>query len=336
MAEGGMKTPAPPTDRPLCWGLSHGHLPACPGCPVRAPCEAFTGQWARTPSLAERLSEAAVAVRDTSSLRPIEVYAALYEQHWGVAPQVRKEWTQDRVLWCEDYCTQKGYDFAVWVTAQMHMMKLFIERQRKTKGKENFGFQANMLLGEKAEYRYGVFVRRANRIHRLARDDAFKLSTFFGQLRSALYESELAVAEYYVAQYVFAGEADWDESASCVAVDPWWLAFTGKLTGEALQSQYPDTHAWYVRLRWGHGAGFFGTEVRFAQLQSAAALANTYRPGLADRIGFNKFSWEELARLLRRLFPFRKGNAADLPALGGVQWGGHKRTIVDRWESDDG
>jgi hypothetical protein len=210
----------------------------------------------------------------------------------------------------EDYCTVSGADRTTYIAAQMWM--LFDAPQV-----EQYGFQPNLLLGEKAKARYNIFLRRAHRRFRRGYYDVYNERTLAGVLRRTLYEDEFEVGSYYVRLHMLGESPAWkDVVLDC---NPSW-------DWRVLDDRSNMTHAYKARRRnlerEFYPALLHATK-RLVVLQAAHDVVEMLCSGLSEWLGYHEpFSWYGLAYFLRNQFADVKPKArGDLSNVPGKEWG---------------
>lgn len=238
-------------------------------------------------SLAECLqaAEAAVAApvlgQDTHTLE--RIYDHVYMQCFGCQSRRRSTHRNDlifsRLL---AYLLEEDVDPALWITANMQGL------QRRLVGKR-YGFQPNMLMGEKAKGRYNAYVRRTNRRTRRAAVESLAAQTELGRLRTVLVADETAVGEYFIAAGLSGGAVTWEASAAQFDVSPEWLA---------LQAERGAGFALLAR-KLGHDS--VSSEKRLVTLRAAFAVVSAYASALPAQIGIRTFTWQGLLTVLQEV-----------------------------------
>ncbi len=206
-----------------------------------------------------------------------KLYDALHLKHFG-RPSRRRNTPQNNIAFGRAFafCVRREIEPAAFISANMVLLRDWLNRSR-------LSFQPNMLSGPKAEDRYNGYMRRAN--SRFRRGDHRVLDgsdTQIGRLRDELFADEHAVAERYVALHVADDPLPWASVAAAVQTGDSWKEMTAK------------RGVWFSLERPAE-------EMQLARLRAAWAIAETYRHGLGDSIGFTDFGWPAFAALICRL-----------------------------------
>lgn len=309
-----MKHPVPSPDVvPACFAFEHdARSAACRRCEVREQCVPTTERWRREQTLARAVAELeqSLAVADTIGQEPIEqTYDRIHREVFG-RPSRRRDSERNRAAFSAvlAHCLREDYDVATYIAGGMWAMRPWVDNNPR------IGFQPQHLLGEKAERRYHAYRGQQQRRYRRQRIDAAKTSTTgAGELRRQLYLGEFAVAEVYVTSRVAGERHTWEDAQLEVreTIPALWSAAYAP-------TKHPDQ---YAKLALAFGAYGVNKELLLARLRAARDIANAYRPGLADQIGFRAFRWEALADLLARMFPVQDRPNLDLSDVPGAQWG---------------
>lgn len=206
-----------------------------------------------------------------------KLYDTLHKKHFG-KPSWRRNNSRNNIAFGRAFafCVRHEIDPAAYISANMALLRDWLKRSR-------IAFQPTMLVGEKAEARYNGYMRRANRRFRRGDHRVFDVAdTQIGRLRNDLYLSEHAVAEHYVALRLRGRDLPWEEVASMVTTSQTWKDVSAR-SGAWFDLQRPED------------------ELLLARVRAAWAIAETYRHGLGDSIGFTDFSWRAFADLIARL-----------------------------------
>lgn len=299
------KHPVPsPDEVPSCFGSRFREAdPRCVACHARAECSRHTAAWSEQRSLSEHVADLASSLTSAEPESAEAVYTRLFRETFGKKPFIDHERHRSTIARVAKSCADQGIDLETYIAGNLWAMKRWAEANPR------IGFQPTHLSGENALRRYHAYLGRLSRRFRHAKHEATAGESPASFLRRQLFLGEYAVAEHFVAAYVASGEADW--KAAVLGADPnqHWLALE-----ERDRSAYQ------------RACGLFGTsqyrrEREFARLRAAAALAETYQHGLADRIGFTSFEWADFAKLVRRIVGAPKPTSApDLAEVPGVAW----------------
>jgi hypothetical protein len=234
------------------------------------------------------------------------LYDGLYQLHFGKKAH-RRDTARNRALFTklEKSLDEKSLDAEVYITANMIRLKEWVKTAR-------YGFQPNMLLGDKAVGRYNAYIRATNRRYSRATADAANHRTDLGKLRGNLFRSEKSVATLFVASAQVGEPCEWvaaaEKAETCLA---WTLLQIGQAKGG---------EPYYAMLT-KFGSAALAREKQIATFGAAAALAESYQPGLSHRVACHDgdFSWGAFAKLIGRLYPPAPDNAAPLNL--GTHWG---------------
>lgn len=295
-----MKEPTPDERHlPVCFGLSYDRENVvCRQCHALRECSRIAGRWSARPSIAEQLVQ---AERETSPDR-IDVtqlerlYDELYRAHFGREPRRKRSHRNDvifgRLL---SFMLTQEVDPTTFIAANMEML-------REHCAHSPYGFQPNMLSGEKARARYNIYLRRANRRYRRGRADAFGSTTELGLFRLDLTVSESEVAGYYVHAGLSGDLVSWEDAIRASSPSKAWL------DAQEGRSKYGGTFD-------------LAHERKLATLAAAVAVSESVATGLSTRIGFDDWSWEAYRALVCRLFPPVEREPADLRGVPGLVYG---------------
>jgi hypothetical protein len=248
--------------------------------------------WATRLSLAEQHA-AAVAAASTERFDVTQLeklYDALYLKHFGKRSR-RKRSSRNDVLFGRllTFFVMDDVDPETFISANMAMLHDSCVGSR-------YGFQPNMLSGERARARHNIFIRRANRRYKRGRSDVFDSSTDLGRFRTTLSESEADVARCFLTY-----DVSWSDAVSLAEPPDLWLA---------------------VR-RGAHRCAYdLDQEKNLATLTAAVSVAEEFATGLSTRIGFDRWSWEGFRVLVRRLYPVPTSQPSlDLVGISGSAYG---------------
>jgi hypothetical protein len=296
-----VKEPIPDSRHlPVCFGLSYDRdAVVCRSCPALRACSTISLRWVARPSLAERLvlAERAASPDRIDVTRLERLYDELYRAHFA-RPSRRKRSTRNDVVFGRllSFMLTNDIDPTTFIAANMEML-------RDHCAGSVYGFQPNMLSGEKARARYNIYLRRANRRYRRGRADAFASSTELGRFRLDLMVSETEVASYYVHSGLSGSPVTWDAAIAASAPHASWLAL---YAGQSKFDRVFDLEC----------------ERELAVLAAAVAVAESVANGLSRRVGFEDWSWEAFRALVCRLYPPVELSELDLRGVPGVVYGG--------------
>jgi hypothetical protein len=171
------------------------------------------------------------------------------------------------------------------------------------------GFQPSHLSGENALRRYHAYLGNISRRLRHARHEGTHGHTTAGAIRRDLFLGELDVGEEFVAEHLRTKSLDFDAAIEAAQPNATWRDVqAGKAPG-------------YHRACSALGTGALANEREFARLRAAHSIAERYQFGLADSIGFTRFTWPAFARLMRELVGSNKPrNDFDFDNVPGVAW----------------
>lgn len=275
-------------------------------------------QWDSRLSLSEALQAQEISLKPRSAIVQMpELYADLHRQHYGHAPleltTSHKVWTA--LQYVQSVCEEHRLDPAVWITAQMHGMKKFLDEQQDTGGDCPY-FMSNMLCGEKAKVRYNIYVCMSDRRYKRARADSFDSRTKLEGLFCELADDEERVGGYYVA-CVLAGEPEfWRVCIVAAEAGDKWRA-VHDMPGIAARRMF-------VELKGEHGSKMLDAAKKLATLRAAVAVAARYSFSLPDRISYREpFSWKSYAQLLARVceHEHEREPVGVISGIPGIQWG---------------
>lgn len=195
----------------------------------------------------------------------------------------------------------EGIDPATYIAANMRAMRPFLERS-------SFGFQPNMLSGERARGRYNAFLRHANRRYKRGLADVAQVDTDVASLRRALVDGETDVGDLFVRARWSGTPLTWEEAVQDAEPNDDWLAL------------YAEAGTTFRRWSAMLGAKGLARERRLAQLQAAVAVADSFESEFSTRVGVTEFSWEALADLIARTFEWTPRPTYDLAGIPGGLW----------------
>lgn len=236
---------------------------------------------------------------------PVEVvYARLYREHFGRAPRfsdpVRMKPAFEKL---QALCADGAIDPETYIAGNMWAL------QRWVKANPRIGFQPSHLSGENALRRYHAYLGNISRRLRHARHEGTHGHTNAGALRCDLFLGELDVGEEFVATYLLDRSKDLAAAVKRALPNSTWR--------EVQAGRAPGYH----RACSAFGTKQLAVEREFARLRAAYSIAERYRPGLSDRIGFTRFTWVSFARLIHRLVGGPKPRESfDFDDVPGVAW----------------
>ena len=247
------------------------------------------------------------------------IYARVYQQHFGRVPRsAMSERAAKAFKWVCEFCESEGIDPAMWITAQMHGLKSWLQDPQKNT--RRITFMPTMLTGENAKKRYNVYVRMAQARYKRAACDTFDAQTDEGVLLAELTGAEERIGESYVRTMLLGQAPTLEDAVEYAVPGANWISVFLDLEPEKDLMEF-FKHATLLKRRFG--------EERLAQLKEAARIraafnvVERFTHGLPDRIGVAdgvEFQWKALARLLCRLRPEvkqreRVTNTAEVPGL---------------------
>lgn len=282
-------------DRPTCFAISHdADADECRACAHRTPCIIACKPWASRLSLSElahaerrKLTEAGWANVD-GNVGLVTLFDRLYEKHLGSRPRRRKSNVSIvRAMNCAArFCDDRGLDLTLYVAAQMVAMRDGVV-------KHPYGFQPNLLLGERALGRYNAYARKLNRRYHHAGETA--LTDADRALREALFASEVSLGAHLTASAVNGKKGDPNDAD---VRDAWRAAVYGMSADSKAARQI------YIQLLKSHDPSWIAAALMLARLEAACVIADRYGPCLSDRIGVGPagFTWEAFADLIAVMF----------------------------------
>ena len=237
---------------------------------------------------------------DSASLE--RIYDHMFEMHFGRKSKRRRSSRNDVVFGrLLSLFLREGIDPATFIVANMVGLRDFALASP-------YGFQPNMLSGEKALGRYNAFIRRSNRRYRRGLGDVADSKTEMGRLRTLLALDETDVGDEFVRSRWLGEAIDWWEAVERVAPSDVWVSVQTECGSE------------YQRLCAGLTAETIARERTLASLKAAVSVVNGFAAGLADRIGVTEFSWMALSDLIGRTFEPPKPRSFDLAGVPGGMW----------------
>ncbi len=317
------RTPVPDTTgHPRCFGfLSPGEHPDCPTCGYAVPCVQWGMEWKERLSLSELLHVAELRfsveglLRGEGVMDPLEVYAVLYEKHFGRRPSAAhlEAARTVRILYrVQAYCRASDIELAMYIGAQMRGMK---KGGFPVRFGRSIGFQPNMLLGEKALRRYDIDVQKGRKRFQSPVENVHDSDTMVGKLMDLFTLDEMEVAEYFVHATLVGEDVTWGRAIKQTHPSEEWYGV------DLVERGWPGTRALSaLRQDFTHTVVFGCKEV--GRLRAAVSIAAQVKPGLADRIGASVFEWPAFAdMLLDRFGPKIRRPAPDLSGVSGeLKW----------------
>lgn len=252
-----------------------------------------------------------LSVEQCNKYRVAEVYDFLYRKHFGRAPSKPKDPHKRDLIFSRVFvvCVKEEIDLATYITANMHGMKAWLEKNRR------MTFQPNMLSGPKALNRCRVYMEITNRRMR-GNSEGFDSHTAHGDLRRELHLAEFEVGKQFVATSRHR-QTSWLEATErvCERID-----LPASWTGVNALMRNDDIDNDYVReYRACYGDRRLQTEFRLSVVSATAAVLRIYRADLADVVGSTRIpTWAETAALVSEMFPLRaRTSSADLTHVPG-------------------
>lgn len=263
----------------------------CRKCDVADSCERVCQRWNDRLSIREHLNEAESALAATTGMENEYDLATLYmrlarkylgRNHFNAKAEryLRKGRGRDYLLKLKVICDTEDLDIVTWIAANM-------ERQKEWASTLKFGFQPNMLLGDRARGNYNAFIRKNARRARAGVEEFADEGSVMRKLQNRLVEDETAVAEDFVASYLLDGESDWEDSAERIETTEDWRKHNG------------SAKLW-----------------RVVRLQAAVNVLSRYDPRYPDILGVVEFSWLSVAKALEKLVPEQESR--ETPDTGGI------------------
>jgi hypothetical protein len=271
----------------------------CGECVSAQQCKNSKERWANLPSLSER----AAALEQTFEPDPdediLQTYRRIHVQMFGWHPPIKRT-PKNEVIFAQvqKLCADEGISVELYIRAQMHSMSYWLQDPKRNK--KNLAFVPRMLTFKKARHMYNAYIHFRYREYRNVDRPAFSAETYEGKLRSFAYEDELSIGLDYT-HGLYSGLAP-DFNAIMKAESPsssWWALIGWKemeipanrkharTLHERLMTLYKEE--WILRVR------------DLLRIRAACEVAETFRHGLADRIGFKgDFSWDAFAKLIRQ------------------------------------
>lgn len=264
----------------------------------------MSGEWRAHRSLSELCDEAERAIATPSfDVASVErIYDHEFQQHFGKRSR-RKSTPKNDLIFSKlvHLCASEGIDPATFISANMRAMRDFV-------ASSPYGFQPNMLSGERARGRYNAFVRHANRRYKRGLGDVAHTDSELGRLRRALASDETSVGELFVRSAWAGSPISWGDAIEMADPGSTWLDFHSQRGGVF--------GVWEQRL----GKPTLQREKRLAELRAAVSVANGFESDLADRIGVATFSWQALADLVVRTYPQQARQVFDFAGIPGGLW----------------
>lgn len=301
-----LRQPASSKERtPSCFSTSFARAKAiCRRCPLASRCAPLSRAWGLRRSLSEQLAEAErEALAPSYDVTTLErIYDHQYREVFGRQPRRKRSARNDAIFGrLLSLCVSEDIDPATFIAANMHGMREFV-------ASSTYGFQPNMLSGERARGRYNAFIRQANRRYGRGLGDVLVGRTEVGKLRRTLVFDETAVGDLFVRYRWIGTPVTWSHAADLACASSLWLDFDRRRG-----AQYQD---WLARL----GEKALDKERKLSQLRAAVAVADGFRSGLSDLVGVNDFSWDALADFVVSTFDRPSRSKLNLTGIAGELW----------------
>jgi hypothetical protein len=171
-----------------------------------------------------------------------------------------------------------------------------------------------MLSGENAFRRYNGYLITA--YHRMRKVDARALDakSYEGKLVAAAYVDELEIVSDYVNEVYADSGVTYDDVAGIEKRSFAWTVFIGT-GGHKAES----TRAQIVSM---YGKKYLKTLRRLIRFRVALATCERYRAGLGSWLSArDDFTWNDFAKIVKRLAPVREPDDVSLAGIPGVEWG---------------
>lgn len=286
-----LRKPAKSDATPRCFGLSHQASDrTCRRCPVAERCRRVCAKWIDRLSIREHLVAAEHELDATTGMANEYDVATLYMRlarkylnrnfNRKAERYLREGRGRDYLLKLKVICESEDLDIVTWIAANM-------VRQREWASRTKFGFQPNMLLGDRARGNYNAHIRKHARRSKSGIEEFADDASDMRKLITVLVEDETAVAEDFVASYLADGIAVWDDSAENIPVGKEWKQHRG------------SAKLW-----------------RVVRLQAAVNVLSQYDPRYPDILGLREFTWVGIASALGKLVPAL--DRQETPACGDV------------------
>lgn len=250
------------------------------------------------------------------------LYCELLAKHYGRnlrANVVRSNRKMASALeWVSHYCEDNRIDPALYVTAQMHSMKPFLDRQRAGGGRITL-FMPNMLRGDNAVRRFEAFIVNSRRHFKEASTDSFDRETEWGLVLAATRAEEVEVAEDYVSRVVAGETTTWTEVADSMVRHPLWTGLN--------RAELETTRL--LERQFGSGAFLILPLVRLRVANAVASLYDWRYPRLIGVSG--PFDWKPFAELMRE----RHARPVAAPKPAPLRAGGMNYQPTDDHGEDD-
>ena len=281
---------------------------------------------ARSVVLHKSLTELCIELEDSlktpKGSSTTSVYTRLYQQHFGSSPKVLSERAPKAFQWVRGFCESEGIDPAMWITAQMHGLRAWLEDP--SKNRRRLKFLPTMLTGANAKKRYNVYIRMAQTRYRRAACDTFDTQTDEGMLLAELTGAEERIGEYYVRATILGSEPTLEDAVEHAVPGLNWIAVFLDVEAEKDFMEF-FKHARLLTNRFGEDR--LKELKRLARIRAAFNVTERFIHGLPDRVGIAEgveFQWKALARFLRRLKPEVSGRekVTGLSMASGLLWGG--------------
>ena len=279
----------------------------------------------RHKSLTQLCIELEDALKTPKASDFFSVYSRVYQQHFARAPNVSlasSPRAAKAFKWVREFCEPEGIDPAMWITAQMHGLKKWLNDPERNKRK--IGFMPTMLAGENAKKRYNVYVRMAQARYKRASCDTFDTQTDEGILLAELTGAEERIGEYYVRSMILGREPTLEDAVEHAAPGASWISVFLDIDPE---KELMEFFKYATRLKRRFGEDRLARFKEAATIHAAFNVAERFGHGLPDWIGIAdgvEFQWKALARLLYRLKPEAKQRekVTNMSGVPGFLWGG--------------
>jgi hypothetical protein len=300
------RTPVPPVkERPPCFGFSWADHGICKFCKAAKKCRTTTGMFSGCESLATRLEklEAKTFHKVGEDEMFEEVYERVFLRQYGRRPNQRLFSTKrarSAFAQAKELCHLKSIPYELWIVSQMASMKLSSAVKR-------FGFQPNMLIGERSLRRYETYCQTAQRRYKTTTTTVFDASSDVEKIASVLVNNERSVGDYYVAALLKGEDITLSEAIDAVSPDVAWEEF---MSGNGWRGK-EELRKWLLKV---------------LPLRAACEIADRYCAGLSCRIGITgEFSWEVFGELLQSIVRVGRPKKSDLSSvpdgITAVLWG---------------
>jgi len=290
----------------------------CTTCDSLVACKLATARWETRLSLAERLA----ALERTFEPSPTEdiqqTYRRVHRQMFGRESYYRmRKRNRAAFDWVERLCAKCGIEPELYIRAQMYSMSFWLNDP--VQNPRRLGFLPTMMTGSGAKRRYNIYLRFRYREFRNVYRPAFSTETYEGRLRSFAYEDELSLGTDYTNGVYSHMPVDFSvvvqqESPS----SSWWA-----IMGEAIPADMAHAETLRSKLVGLYGLEWIARVRELIRLRAACEVAESFKHGLADRVGFKgSFLWSSFAQLVLRAVPRREPRLSeDLSDVPGILYG---------------